>query len=189
MTPFEAYVKFLALKQHFSGNYDYFKYKGKVRSDPSKFEVRKDKYLFQKLAKHKDPELFIVANIIERDISWAGDLAGDQGSQAYLAVLKRHESLSYLFKTEIALLDDDFNKNFVVVDGQHPPLLKLYKQKKICLETLIILDDILGFMKHWNKQIADPVVWPTIFRKALKYRPFLGYDKGKYRTVLKDRFL
>lgn len=189
MTPFEAYVKFLALKQHFTSDYDYFKYKGKVRADPSKFEVKKDKYLFQKLSKHADPEMYIVANLIDRDVSWAGDLFGELPARAYTEWLKRKESLAYVFKSEIGHLNDDFDSNFVVVEGQHPYLLKLYKRKLICIETLIILDDILGFMKHWNKQINDPVLWPAIYRKCLKYRPFLEYTKGKYRTILKDKFL
>lgn len=189
MTAFEAYVMFLALKQHFTSDYDYQKYRGKVRADPSKFEVKKDKYLFQKLAKRADPEMYIVANLIDRDVTWGGDLFGELAERAYTDWLKRKESLSYIFKQDIGKLNDDFNSNFVVEEGQHPYLLKLYKRKLICIETLIILDDILGFMKHWNKQINDSVIWPTIYRKCLKYRPFLEYTKGKYRTILKEKFL
>jgi hypothetical protein len=189
MTAFEAYVKFLALKQHFTSDYDYQKYCGKVRADPSKFEVKKDKYLFQKLAKRLDPEMYIVANLIDRDVTWIGDLFGEAAEKAYTDWLKRKESLTYVFKQDIGKLLDEFDKNFVVEDGQHPYLLKLYKRKMICIETLIILDDILDFTKHWNKRINDSVMWPTIYRKCLKYRPFLEYTKGKYRTILKDKFV
>ena len=41
--PYEAYVKYLALKSHFSDlNYDFFKYNGKVKAWRSTFDVRKD---------------------------------------------------------------------------------------------------------------------------------------------------
>lgn len=189
MQAFDAYVMFLALKQHFNSGYDYQKYRGKVRADPSKFDVKKDKYLFQKLAKRPDPEMYIVANLIDREITWGGDLFGETAERAYTDWLKRKESLAYVFKSDLGKLDEDFNKNFVVEDGQHPYALKLFKRKLICIETLIILDDILGFMKHWNKQINDSVIWPTIYRKCLKYRPFLEYTKGKYLAILKEKFL
>jgi hypothetical protein len=56
MTPFESYTTFLALKNHFTtDSYDYIKYNGKVGAKPSSFDVRKDKYQFYKLSKHKDP--------------------------------------------------------------------------------------------------------------------------------------
>lgn len=185
MTAHEAYVKFLALRQHFSGDYDYFKYSGKIRSDISKFEVRKDKHIFQKLAKRKDLEMFLVANMLEHDVFLGRDLS----EKIYTDWLKRKESLSYIFQSEIKLLNESFNKNFVVVGGQHPPVLKLFRQKKICIETLIILDDVVGFMKHWNNKINDPIVWPTIYKKALKYRPFMEYDKSKFKEIIRKQFI
>ena len=64
MTPFEVYTKYIALKNHFSQErYDYFTYGGKVRAKESSFEIRKDKYFFYKLSKHKDIENFLLANI------------------------------------------------------------------------------------------------------------------------------
>ena len=69
VTPFEVYQKYLSLKQHFNRNeYDYFKFKGKVRASESSFEKRKDKHHFIRLSKiYKEEELtkFLVSNFVK----------------------------------------------------------------------------------------------------------------------------
>ena len=69
VTPFEVYQKYLSLKQHFNREeYDYFKFRGKVRANESSFEKRKDKHHFVRLSKiYKDEELtkFLVSNFVK----------------------------------------------------------------------------------------------------------------------------
>ena len=69
VTPFEVYQKYLSLKQHFNRKeYDYFKFKGKVRASESSFEKRKDKHHFIRLSKiYKEDELtkFLVSNFVK----------------------------------------------------------------------------------------------------------------------------
>jgi hypothetical protein len=189
MTGFEAYQNFLSLKQHFNHeSYDYFRYNGKLRLNPSTFESKKDRFFFDKLAKKKDVIGYIVANLLVDNCNWIGDLFSDKAENNYTEWLKRKESLSYIFTGDISNLGDDFNKNLIVVDGQHPPLLKLLRQKKISLETVVILNDIVNFLPHWKKSIKDSVVWPNYYRKTLKYKPFLEYNKPKLKKLLKERF-
>jgi hypothetical protein len=190
VTPFEAYTTYLALKNHFTKeSYDFFKYGGKGKASQSSFEVRKDKYFFHKLSKHKDVANYIVANILIKDNLWVGDLVNDdQSNDIYTEWLKRQQSLSYLFKNELVKLDDDLNKNILVEDGQHPHLLNLYKKKIISDETLIILNSILGFFKYWDKNISEEVIWPKIKIKLVKYTPFISFDKNKMKMILKERF-
>ena len=55
MTGFEVYKTYLALKQHFTKtDYDYEKYRGKVRASEQSFEQRLDRYFFKKLAVKED---------------------------------------------------------------------------------------------------------------------------------------
>ena len=61
-------------------------------------------------------------------------------------------------------------------------------RKEICIETLVIIDSITKIFKHWNKSIVDPVLWPDIYKKCLKYEAFLKFDKKTYANLLKDRF-
>jgi hypothetical protein len=190
MTGFDAYQKFLSIKQHFtSDSYDYGKYNGKLNLDPSKFQVRKDKFFFEKLAKKKDIEGYVIANILCGNIFWVGDLFSDKAEKNYTDWLKRKESLSYIFKNDIKNLLDDFNQNFIVRDGQHPYLLKTIRQDKISIETFVILSDIVGFIPHWNKNIKENIIWPIFSRKCLKYRPFMSYDRPKFKAILREKYI
>ena len=73
---FDAYKTYLALKRHFTSDYDYFKYNGKVRAGVESFLKRNDRFFFRKLAKkYDDKELvdFFVSNFIVSD-NWIGNL-------------------------------------------------------------------------------------------------------------------
>ena len=187
--PFEAYQTYLALKQHFTRDgYDYFRYGGKVIARLSSFESRKDKYFFYKLAKHKDLEHFLLANFVDKDVSWVRDLLGTEADQIYNEWLRRQQSLSYIFKNDLDKMGDDLNENLKVYNGHHPPLLNLYMAHDICLESLIIMNDILRFFKLWNAKIEEDIIWPDIYRKCTKYKPFLRYDHAQFKKMLRERF-
>ena len=101
MTPFESYKLYTAIKNHFTTeSYDFFKYNGKVRASESSFETRKDKYMFYKLSKHKDPLNFLVANLSENQKLWVGDLFSNDNQTRYNDFIKRRESLTYLFQND-----------------------------------------------------------------------------------------
>lgn len=188
VTPFEAYKSFLALKMHFTSNYDYVKYNGKVSASAHSFDTRKDKYQFYKLSKHKDPMKYLIANFVDGDLKWIGDLFSDESEKTYSEWLRRQQSLSYIFEQDLNKLLTNFNDNIIVKNGQHPYLLKQYLRREISIETVIILNDIFGFFTHWNKNIEDSVLWPTINKKLLKYKPFFHYDVFKCKKILKDKF-
>ena len=80
-----------------------------------------------------------------------------------------------------------FNNLFETVGG-HPPSLKLHIQRRISLETLIILDMVLGFMPQWDKAFHDPL-WESLSFKVRKYKPFLSINKSKYIKLIKEKFL
>jgi hypothetical protein len=191
MEAIDAYKMYLAFKQHFSSkSYDYFKYNGRVRVSNDAFFKRRDKFFFGKLAKEKGKflEKYLLANFLKSDKVWVGDLLSEDSESNYSNWLKIQESLTYTFKNEVDFLADvdSFDNEFAVIDGQHPNILRMYFQKKISLETLVILDDILGFTRKWDKEIEDPVLYPEVAVKIRKYRPFLTYDKPKYRKILKE---
>jgi hypothetical protein len=191
MTGYEAYKMYVALKNHFnSDTYDYFRYGGKTRANVKSFEMRHDKYFFNKLAKHKDTERFVLANIVEDNPNvWVGDLANEQQAELnYKTWLKRQESLSYVFTNDLDNLSPAYNDNLVVEGSNHPLLLKLLIQKKVSLETLVVLNDLCGFFRHWNRKIEEDVIWPMVYKKCKKYRPFLKFDKDKLKQIVVDKF-
>lgn len=187
---FHLYTTYIALKQHFTtDSYDYFKFQGKTRVTVDSFERRKDKYFFYKLARVKNAEELLLANMVLNPKIWVGDLVNNDETQSiFKNWKKRQESISYVFKTEIGQLDDEFKSNFKVKDGQYPYVIKLYLQNKLSLETLVILTDFINCIPYWNEKISDTIVWPDINRSISKYRGFIDYDVSKIKKILLDRF-
>jgi hypothetical protein len=187
MSPFEAYTLYLAIKMHFERHtYDFVKYQGKVNAKFEAFDKRRDKYQFTKLAKHRDPKEFLIANFVDGNPGWIGNLFTDEAELIYTTWLSRRQSLTYKVKSDLNLLEDDFVNHFKVKNHQHPNLLVLYKQNKICIETLIILNNTLNFFPMWNEKIDDTILWPLIHTKALKYNTFLEYDQKKFHDLIKN---
>ena len=186
MDAYAAYVMYLALKRHFTlgSNYDYFKYNGKTNASKQSFETRRDRYSFHKLSKKDHPRDFVVANFLQHGPSiWIGDLVADSKYEdTYRAWLKRRESISYVFKSDIEQLDS-IDEDLKSINGDYPRLLQLYMRNKVCIETIIILSNIVGFIKRWNKDISDPVIWPEIYNTCIKYAPFMEYDAEKLKKI------
>ena len=175
---YDAYTLYLGIKLHFhSKDYDFIKYNGKVKSDINSFLKRKDKYHFGKLFKTHKQELqdFYIANLSLKDL-WAGDLLDNECVKVYKDWKNRNQKLSYLFETEVSdlLRKRNINKVLEVKNGQHPILLKEFMGKKISLETICIMDEIIGFTKDWEKSISETLVYPDIQNRINKYKSFIS---------------
>jgi T4 gene Gp59 loader of gp41 DNA helicase/T4 gene Gp59 loader of gp41 DNA helicase C-term len=190
MDAFNAFKIYLALKSHFTNkNYDYFKYGGRTKASRKTFENRSDKYFFTKLAAKKDDIVnILVANFIHGD-TWVGDIVNEQVSEdRYRHWKKKQESLTYIFSNELDKLNDDFNTNLEVKEGQHPHLLKLYLKQEVSAETVLIINDLTNVFRYWNKNITDTIIWPHHCFVLKKYRPFFTIDLDRYRSIVLSRF-
>lgn len=193
ITGYEAFSFYQAIKLHFTtDSYDFFKYGGKSKISVDAFENRKDKYYFYKLSRRlqtKDELVdFLVANFVEDEKCWVGNLLDDQSESLYRRRQKVMQSLSYTFQNDCeSIFRGISNPNEILQseDGDYPKLLTSALQKNIEIETLCILNDILNFIPMWNKKIADTIRWPDYRRKLLKYSPFIKYDKTKIKILLK----
>ena len=189
--PFDAYRQYLSLKNHFTKEkYDYHKYCGKSRATVQSFYKRKDRFWFEKLARNKsDQEVieFFVSNFItctDPSKLWIGEMIRE-GEGRYTDWKKRTQSLSYVFKQEVEniLAGNDFDSIFSSKSG-HPIILKKYLGGDISIETLVILDRVLGFRKEYDDNLQDPV-WETVSMRMKKYSPFLNIDVQRYKKILK----
>lgn len=185
---YDIYVYYLALKRHFTSNYDFHKYNGKVKANVMSFENRKDKFFFYKLSKKPDAKNLILANMIVDPSIWIGDMLEDKAEQNHLEWLKRIQSLTRTFQLDLNEFNDDFDSNIIVEGGQHPRILQLYNQRRICLETLVILNGLTKCFRYWSKNISDTIVFPSINKLVNDYSPFLEYDKDKMRRIVVDKF-
>ena len=199
MHGFDVYRTYLAMKLHFSSDkFDFFQYDGKVNAKEETYHGRNDFYFFETVARKYNPQEikeYMLASFVEAENPtkvWIGDIK-TAGKDRWLVWAKRQQSLAYLVEQDLdtvvkhlASTGDSFNNLFETVGG-HPPLLKLYIRRDISLETLIILDMILGFMRTWDKKLKDPL-WEQLSFKIKKYKPFLSIPTIKYRQMLKSQF-
>jgi hypothetical protein len=186
---FDTYVKYLALKKHFSTDaYDFVKYNGKIRASIEKFRTRNDAYFFLKLSKRDDPVNFMLANFINNPNIWIRQLLDSEAEYRYNDWRKKIESLTYTFKSDLNHLHEDWSGNFVSRDGQHPYIMTQYSQKKISLETFTILSHAANIFEYWNEKVVDKIISRDIIRLSRKYKPFLVYDEGKFKGIIRENF-
>jgi hypothetical protein len=98
--------------------------------------------------------------------------------------------LTYRFEQDIlhALENVDSPAEMLSVNGgEYPKLLVMAQQKEITIETLAIMDDIMNFFPMWSKKISDPIIWPSYRDRVNHYKPFINYDKAKFKKILIEK--
>jgi len=196
---FEVFKTYLAVKNHFTSDYDYHKYGGRVTAKLESFTKRSDRYFFHKLSKRyaeRDILDYFVSNFAVNSSKWIGNVINNEGAENYTKFRKYKESFEYNFRNDCVAIRNDldnkslsFNAGFLVDSGQHPRVLRLLLRKKIHLQTAIILDSILSFSKVWDKEITEKVVWPKIKHTFKKLQPFLTYNETQVKLIIKEIFV
>ena len=192
--PFESYKLYNALKLHFEGSYDAVKYNYKTNVTPKSFLNRKDKYFFAKLAKKYNGSLkeFYVSQFINEQ-KYVGDMMDSEAESYYATYKKIKESIHRVFSIDINKIIDlnigvKFDSLFESVDGQQPMIVQMWMQEDITLETVVILNSLLGFIQREDSKISDTIIWPDNKRKIEKYTPFVNFDINKCKTMLMEKF-
>jgi len=197
---FDVYKTYLGVKLHFtSDTYDYYKYGGKVNTKLDTFTKRKDRYFFHKLStRYAEADIldFFVANFLADSKRWIGNLLANDGRDVYLDYKKRKEAFAYHFKQDCGTIFSDFRRKsisfddgFIPVNGQHPRVLRLLIQRKISYQTTIVLNHFLNFIKNWDKEITEKVVWPEISLKVTRLKPFINFNATECKLIMKEVFI
>mgnify|MGYP003330695637 FL=1 len=196
---FAAFALYNALKLHFtSDSYDFIKYHGKTNVSTQTFMKRKDKYSFYKLSrKYNLEELkhFYIANFINGNGDWVGDMTGPEGEEHYKKWQKTNQALTNTFDNDIIYLLDkvdgaefwSFDDYFKPISGGWPNIITKLMKHELALESVCLLVEIANIMPMWEKEITDDILWPTWHRLIKKYTPFIQYDKEKVLHILKKR--
>ena len=79
---------------------------------------------------------------------------------------------------------DDFEALFSCNNGQHSVLLKNFLAKRIRLETMVILEGLLSYVKQHDEDMKHDLIWPDARRLIVKYGVFLSYDRKKCKSQL-----
>ena len=194
---FNAYKLYLAVKNHFTTNYDFFKYNGKVNAKEDSFLKRKDKFFFAKLQRKYDKDQLrdlFVSNFADGEDFWIGNVLTQKAESVYTEWKARQMKLSYILEQDLKFLLDyydernlDFNSLFVMENG-HPILLQCVLRNDIYVETMIIIDRVLNYSRRWNKVLDDPV-WTEFKKRMDKYSPFVLFDAEKGKKILRKVFV
>ena len=185
MEAWDCYRMYIGLKLHFTTDYDYKKYSGKTSATKASFLKRRDRNFFAKTARKYDDKTldYFIANFSKSPKGYIGDF----NEENYMEWSKTKQSLSYNFLNDMSLLClqvDNFNSIFSCYNGQHSVLLKNFLAKRITIESMVILDGLLSYVKKWDKELEDDLVWPDVRRLVVKYSAFLSYDIHKCRLQL-----
>lgn len=141
-------------------------------------------YLWERIAKKRDPFTFLIGNIVTIPPMWINDFSDQNGwrTAGYL------EAKEQKFAEDIKLFDPDFQSNF---EGPDNKLWFLWHSGQINIETIALLDRIGKFTPIWEKSF-DPY-WSKQDKKDLllinKYAIFFeGVDCNKYKALLAEQF-
>jgi len=189
MEPYDVYKYYMAMKLHFeSDSYEAPKYNYKTSAKPQAFFKRRDKYHFAKLGrKFDEPEElinFFTAQFTTSDKSWVGDMLQDE--EKYVEWQRRQQSLSYNFEQDINKLAEEadaFDDLLKIQEGNYPLVIEKFLQDEISLETVVILDQLTGFMRRADRAITETIVWPDLSKRIRKYGLLLRFDKNRMRQI------
>ena len=188
-----AYLTYIAIRMHFTSSYDYFKYNGQTSTKPESFLKRKDKFFFEKLErKYVDDELIMifVSNFIVNEKSWVRTIASNQGESILKEWKRKTNSLEYHFQEQMNLMRDEISgenkaKALFKTNGSHPPLILMFIQDQISLETMCILNNLFNYVEYYNDKLEFDPIWEQIRNRIEKYEPFLSrYSKMNDEKML-----
>ena len=160
MNGFEVYKIYLAVKLHFTSKgktYDFHKYGGRTTARLETFTKRRDRYFFHKLSKSYNNITIVdyfVSNFVTNTNLWVGDIIGKTGDDNYKQWSKKIEALHYYYEQDIDyILEQDykFDDLFKSVNGQDPPILKMFLSDHLPYRLIIsifLLQDCIHIYVH-----------------------------------------
>lgn len=178
MTPKECWAEWVALKRHFTSDYDYHRYGGKVRLREATFDTHPDRYRFEKLSRLVYPRWRMLGCLVDDEKAWLGDVVGDKGERLAADRLGKSQALTYTVRDE---LSHQGCLGLSALEG-HPPIVSAYLAGQVSIETISVLACVSGAVASWG---GDPVI-DMVARRCRKYHPFLTYDRQKLAKEVVD---
>ncbi len=188
MEPIDVYLMYCAMKAHFNkGDYDFVKFDGKTKVSRNSFWKRSDRSFFAKLSRKYENENdirdYFVANFTTSNERWVGNFTDEN----YTKWKHRITNVTQNFESEMTPLLENFDEGkyiFAVSNGNHPKLFKEYLGKRVSIETMIILDELMGYSKKWSVQMEEDFMWKDVKILMEKYKKFLTFDTEQCKIVL-----
>lgn len=185
LSGFGAYRRYLAIKYHFnSESYDYIKYQKQVKASENSYEKRKDKFVYESLAKkYSEDELenILISNFVSNDSFWIGDVKPSHYTiEVYHNFKKRLSVIKATLSNDICYLKELCDKkgytfNDLLDTRQDLPIVYYeLEQGNISPEIIVLFNEIFNFL---NKRILDNIIFKRWKLKIEKYSVLLKEKK------------
>ena len=185
MEPIDVYLMYCAMKAHFGkSDYDFVDYKGKTRIKRDTFYKRKDRSFFVKLARKYSTEEQIKNYFISNFIKDKKGYIANFTDENYESWKLKRKNFFEIFEVEMKPLVESFENLYVVENRQHPKLMREFLGGRVSLETLIILDELVGYGTTWIEEMKDDIIWNDLDNLMDNYERFLTIDQEQYRIRL-----
>ena len=185
MEPIDVYLMYCAMKAHFGkSDYDFVTYKGKTRIKRDTFYKRKDRSFFVKLARKYNTEEQIKNYFISNFIKDKKGYIANFTDENYESWKLKRKNFFEIFEVEMKPLVESFENLYVVENRQHPKLMREFLGGRVSLETLIILDELVGYGTTWIEEMKDDIIWIDLNNLMDNYERFLTIDQEQYRIRL-----
>lgn len=188
MTQFDAYILYLAIRQHFErASYDAIKYRFKVNAKQTSLDVRKDKYMFHKLSKADDPQALLVSNLVHKPDTWIGSIVGNQEAKERCdAYLRRRSSFGYWLKTELSKYESP--DDLLEINNGNAKLFELIVSTDYGYDLAAALNQAYKFLPYWRDEMSFNPIASQICDRIEKYMPFLPEEQQDLRKLIRDKF-
>jgi hypothetical protein len=201
---FRAWIVYQGIYAHFTRDYDYFKYNGKLGQFNGIDSMQKSfaklerngnfsmqRKIFKDIGKtfdNKEALIFFYLSQFSNGIVYPSHFDTD----LYDEYTDRMNNFNFHVQQDIGEIlkcmkeyDKSFDEIFITNSMNHPYILKLSLSNRISLETFAVLDMILNFIPQIDRYLKDPI-WQDHKKLVLNYKPFLEVDATKMRQIIKD---
>ncbi len=205
---------YLGIKLHFDpyNKYDYFKYQKKLKNrSAATFINRKDKHLFEKVAKHGIPEnkleLYFAANFLVYPKLWIGDFNIPENNKNYVDFMSHLESLLYRHAEEIKSATIGYIGG--IEEGITPFILPNKNGQIVAVEKtingqltltaaaiLLWVFNVYDLLDQWNDVYGNDALYLSMIQRVLPLQPFIvqyikdnNINKEEFFTIYRKIFL
>jgi hypothetical protein len=117
----------------------------------------------------------------------------EEANEYYLEWQKRKQSITRIFKDDLNTIELESQKNALSLDqiinftlNEYPCIIRLYLGKKISIESVSILNDMLAFMPKWKQNKSAMLILESDIRKIEKVKGFVKYDAEKIKPIFNE---
>jgi hypothetical protein len=117
----------------------------------------------------------------------------EEANEYYLEWQKRKQSITRVFKDDLNTIELESQKNALSLDqiinftlNEYPSIIKLYLGKKISIESISILNDLLAFIPKWKQNKSGMLILETDIRRIEKVKGFVKYEQERIKPIFNE---